>query len=175
MIRNKVNQVPNYKNENIKVKTTDEWRTPDWLFSKVQAEFNLKVDRAASHENHKLDMYYTKEVNGLAYDWLFPGWANIPYSSPKLWYYKAQEAAQDDGTLTVMLTKVATSENYWIETVRDAHIRFLAGRIKFWDENNQPHYGATFPSALIIFSNDTIGNHKAEHWDYRPDVPVRLF
>lgn len=175
MKRNKINQTPNYKDENIKVLTPDEWRTPQWLFDKVQVEFHLEVDRAATEANAKLPKFLTKENNALNRTWLESGWANIPYSAPKLWYEKARTSAILYETLTVLLVKADTSTKYWMENTQDAHVRFLSGRIKFWDENNTPHYGATFPSALVIFSLATLNNPRYEQWDYRPDMPRKLW
>lgn len=175
MRRNKVGATPEYAKKEIKVSTSDEWRTPRDLFNKVNAEFHLEIDRAANPDNHLLDSFNAKDSDGLTSTWLYNGWVNPPYSNPGVWYRKAQQSAIESSTLTVMLVKVSTSEKYWIETVKDAHVRFLAGRIRFWDENNKPHYGATFGSALIIFSRDTIGKPKTEYWDYRKQVPERLF
>jgi hypothetical protein len=103
------------------------------------------------------------------------GYGNIPYSSPRAWFEKARKHAIEDNTLTVLLVKVATSEKYWVDNVKDAHVRFLAGRIKFWDQFNKPHYSATFSNALIIFAPYTIGNHSTSTWDYRLDEPRKLF
>lgn len=175
MKRNKINQSPDYKNESIALLTSDEWRTPQWLFDKVQAEFHLEVDRAATEENTKLPLFNTKENNALDLEWLLNSWANIPYSEPKLWFEKARQSTIDFDTINVLLVRADPSTKYWAENVKDAHVRFLTGRIQFWDENNTPHYGATFANALVIFAPYTINNPKYEQWDYRPDVPRKLW
>lgn len=174
--RNNPNIVPEYKTETGLLSSND-WRTPKPLFDKFNAEFNFKWDLAADNDNHLLPYYCTKEVDALwdNFIWLANGYANIPYSKPRGWYEKARQSAIDYDTLTVLLVKVATSENYWTETVKDAHVRFLAGRIKFWDQFGKPHYGATFGNALIIFAPYTIGNHNSSTWNYRLDKPEKMF
>lgn len=174
------NQVADYQfqqNDEKKMLSTNEWRTPDWLFNSVRDEFDLVVDRAADRDNHKLPFYYTKNdrVNVLDLKWTVNGWANIPYSEPAIWFAKAHKEAKERGVLTVLLVRVDPANNYWIEHTIDAHVRYLAGRIKFWDANNQPRYGATFSSALIIFASYTIGNHNSSYWDYRSGKGVKLF
>ena len=175
MKRNPADQKPNYKSEDIKISKSDNWRTPHDLFDKINREFHFDVDRAADKDNALCDLFYSKEESCVVSDfgnWSFRGFINPPYSDPGPFFYKAHEQRQN--ALTVMLVKVATSEKYWFETVKNAHVRFFAGRIKFWDEENTPHYGATFPSALVIFSPE-IETYESSCWDYRKDIPERLF
>lgn len=61
---------------------TDMWETPQDLFDSLNEEFELTVDVCATLENAKLKHYYTKEMDGLTYDWRnFGGrcWMNPPY------------------------------------------------------------------------------------------------
>lgn len=159
----------------IKVHSSDDWRTPHDLVVKLDNEFHFVYDLAADDKNHLFDKYYTLENNGLEHDWDQTSFANIPYSAPKVWYAKARQDSLEFGSTIVLMVKVATSENYWVENIKDAHVRFLHGRVKFWDEDNKPHYGATFGSAFIIFSPDTHSNPKTEYWNYREETPRKLF
>lgn len=49
--------------------TTDQWATPQDFFDKLNEEFNFTLDPCADHTNHKCDVYYTKEIDGLSQDW----------------------------------------------------------------------------------------------------------
>lgn len=182
MKRNNPDQIPDYgfqsnPNDVPTILSSNDWRTPDWLFNKVRDEFNLAVDRAADNQNHKLEFFYTKDDlhNVLDINWTLPGYINPPYSNPGVWLRKARKEVIERGVTSVLLVRVDPANNYWIETTIDAHVRYLAGRIKFWDDENKPHYGATFSSALIIFSKDTIGNHNSSYWNYRGEKAERLF
>lgn len=177
MKRNKIGETPNYSNGNIKVLTADQWRTPRPLFDLLNAEFHFELDACADKDNALCEKFYTIDNSALdPYNfWNVSTFANIPYSSPAKFYEKAWWEAQAWNVPIVLLVKVATSENYWVKYVKDAHVRFLHGRVRFWDENNTPHYGATFGSAVIIFSPETMGKPKSEYWNYKGSVAERLF
>ena len=44
-------------------------RTPKEIWTDLSQEFNFTVDCCASHQNHLLPKYYTKEDNSLTKDW----------------------------------------------------------------------------------------------------------
>lgn len=48
---------------------SDEWATPQYLFDELDKEFHFDIDACATDENHKCDVYYTKEQDGLKMDW----------------------------------------------------------------------------------------------------------
>ena len=48
---------------------SDEWETPQDLFDELNKEFSFDLDPCATSENHKCDMFYTKEQNGLSKNW----------------------------------------------------------------------------------------------------------
>lgn len=48
---------------------TDEWATPQGFFDELNEEFHFALDPAASEENHKCEMFFTKEQNGLDRSW----------------------------------------------------------------------------------------------------------
>lgn len=57
-----------------------DWETPQWLFDKLDQEFNFTVDVASNEENHKCEKYYTEAENGLEQDWSDETvWCNPPY------------------------------------------------------------------------------------------------
>lgn len=181
MKRNKRGEVPDYgfqKEGEKAISSSNNWRTPRYLYSQLDAEFNFVLDACADDKNHLCDRYYSLGNDALLPDnfWDVSTFANIPYSTPRPFYRKAFEESFKWQIPVVLLVKVATSENYWVDYVKDAHVRLIHGRLKFLDENNTPHYGATFGSAIVIFSPETYGNHKTEHWDYKQGFkPRKLF
>src|SRR5664279_2329584 len=175
MKRNTIGVPPQYDNKGIRVATSDSWRTPQPLFDKLNAEFHFEVDLAATKFNHKCAKYYTIDNDAFMYDWKKCSFANIPYSKPGLWFTKAAASIRKYDNTIVLLTKVATSEAYWVKNVCHADVRFLAGRIKFWDENDTPHYSATFGSALVIFTPKSYNKPTTEYWNYKGEIPERLF
>ena len=48
---------------------TDNWATPQDFFDKLNEEFHFTLDPCANEENHKCDLFYTKEQDGLTKDW----------------------------------------------------------------------------------------------------------
>lgn len=48
---------------------TDEWATPQKLFDELDAEFHFDLDPCANEQNHKCQTYFTKEQDGLSFDW----------------------------------------------------------------------------------------------------------
>ena len=48
---------------------TDNWATPQDFFDKLNEEFHFTLDPCANKENHKCDLFYTKEQDGLTKDW----------------------------------------------------------------------------------------------------------
>ena len=74
---------------------TDEWETPQWLFDKLNTEFNFELDVCASHENAKCLRYFTKAENGLVQEWRGVCWMNPPYGREiGLWVQKAYESSR---------------------------------------------------------------------------------
>ena len=46
-----------------------EWATPQSFFDELDKEFHFDLDPCADKTNHKCDVYFTKEVNGLEQNW----------------------------------------------------------------------------------------------------------
>lgn len=130
----------------------DDWETPQYFFNELNEHFNFKRDLASSEDNHKCDIYFTKETNVLEKDWnSFDGWnfLNPPYGRElKKWVKKASESKAK----IVMLIPARTDTSYWHEYIfNKADVYFLRGRLKF-EINGKPHYPAPFPSAVVIFN-----------------------
>lgn len=48
---------------------TDNWATPQDFFDKLNEEFHFTLDPCADEVNHKCDLYYTREQDGLSHSW----------------------------------------------------------------------------------------------------------
>ena len=48
---------------------TDEWATPQDLFDQLDAEFHFDLDPCATAENHKCDMWFSQDDDGLSKSW----------------------------------------------------------------------------------------------------------
>lgn len=55
---------------------TDDWYTPQYLFDELNSEFHFTLDPCANDQNHKCDMYFTKQDDGIS-----KNWGGIQYSA----------------------------------------------------------------------------------------------
>ncbi len=129
------------------------WETPIKFFNKVNKEFNFDIDVCATEATAKCDIYYTPEIDGLKQDWNGNCWMNPPYGREiGKWIKKAYEESLKGATV-VCLIPARTDTTYWHEYIFPyaSEIRFIKGRLKFGNSTNS----APFPSALVIFKNDS--------------------
>lgn len=48
---------------------TDAWATPADFYQKLNSEFHFDLDPCADEYNHKCDLYFDKNTNGLLQSW----------------------------------------------------------------------------------------------------------
>ena len=132
----------------------DDWATPQDFYDKLNAEFHFTLDPCADDKNHKCDIYYTKEQDGLSQNWggqtVF---CNPPYGSKSTgnWIKKCAEESKKPNTTVVMLIPARTDTRAFHEYIYGkAEIRFIKGRLKFGGSSNS----APFPSMVVVFSSD---------------------
>lgn len=119
---------------------TDEWRTPQSLFDKLDNEFNFDSDPCPMKGKP-----LKKGISGGL--WIDKVFVNPPYSSIKLWVRLCYEYSQE-GHLVVMLIPSRTDTRWWHDYIMKAdEIRFIKGRLKFSGYKNS----APFPSAIVVF------------------------
>lgn len=141
---------------------SDEWETPDWLFSRLDMEFDIDWDVCAADGLSKVPSCNWNGLHGrdaLAIDWVahFPGasmvfWMNPPYSEIKKWMEKAYTESLD-GCTVVCLVPARTDTAWWHDYALKGQIRFIRGRLKFGGSKNS----APFPSAVVIFGKGYSG------------------
>ena len=154
------------KNDLMFSSKSDEWATPQDLFGALNATFLFDVDLAATAENAKVPIFYTKEMDSLSISWSGDttrkdgpacGWLNPPYSRGLCAKFIAKAAEERcQGFLTVMLLPARTDTKAFHAHIYDAmtgqprpgvEIRFLPGRLKFGGSTNS----APFPSMIVVF------------------------
>ncbi len=128
---------------------SDEWETPEDVYSALDAEFHFTLDPCATDENHKCQKYLTVADNGLNCSWGgYKVFCNPPYSQISKWVRKAYEESHKDGTIVVLLIPARTDTRYFHDYIlHRSEIRFIRGRIKFGDAK----HNAPFPSMIVIF------------------------
>lgn len=129
---------------------TDNWATPKDFFDNLNEEFHFTLDPCANEENHKCDLFYTKEQDGLTKDWgghvVF---CNPPYGKEIAdWVRYSYEQSQKPNTTVVMLIPARTDTRYFHDYIYGkAEIRFIKGRLKFGDATT----AAPFPSMIVVY------------------------
>lgn len=131
---------------------SDNWQTPDSLFKELNRVFRFNVDAAASAENAKCKRFFSAENSALTNS-LKCGdvaYVNPPYSMLREfmeWAIK-QKA---NGATVVCLVPSRTDTKAWHQCCAKGEIRFIQGRVKFFQPGAPKQNGAPFPSALIVF------------------------
>ena len=126
----------------------DDWKTPRWLFDKLNTEFQFTVDLCADDNNHLCEKYYTRKNDGLRADLTGERvFCNPPYGREvSKWVKKCAEA----NALSVMLLAARTDTKMFHEYIYNkpnVEVRFLQGRLYFDDDRGR----APFPSMVVIF------------------------
>ena len=121
---------------------SDEWRTPQSLFNKLDKEFNFDSDPCPMKDKplKSFPMRY----------WGYRVFINPPYSKIKEWVRLGYEHSKKN-RLVVMLIPSRTDTKYWHDYIMKAdEIRFIKGRLKFSGHKNP----APFPSCIVIFKSE---------------------
>jgi phage N-6-adenine-methyltransferase len=109
-----------------------DWETPDWLFQKLNKEFGFDLDVCATHENTKVDNYFTPQDDALTQVWFDTCWLNPPYGREiSTWMLYAMSQAIQGNCEVVCLVPARTDTQWWWNTARHGEVRFLRGRLKF--------------------------------------------
>jgi len=126
------------------------WETPQALFDELDEEFSFTLDVCADETNHKVDLFFTREQDGLKQSWLgHRCWMNPPYGSQiKLWIQKAYESVRSGTPLVVCLVPARVDTGWFHRFIHPyAEIRYPRGRLKF----GAAKHSAPFPSAIVVF------------------------
>lgn len=145
-------------NEGLFTSNDGTWETPQDFFDKLNEEFHFTIDVCATKETAKCDKFYTKEDDAFSKDWKGVCWMNPPYGNEIYdWMEKAYHSFLHGATV-VCLVPARTDTKWWHDFCMWGEVRFVKGRLKFGNQKNS----APFPSAVIIFSNNSeIGRLKS--------------
>ena len=133
--------------------TKEDWATPDDLYEKYNSIYHFDIDLAASQENTKHPVFFSKEQDSLKQDWHKYGkcgWLNPPYGRRMLlWIKKCYEESLNGFTAVVLLP--ARTDVKWfhqfIYKKKNVEVEFLRGRLQF----KEAKFKAPFPSMVVIF------------------------
>ena len=133
---------------------SDNWKTPDDFYNKLNEEFNFDFDPCPLNTGE-----IQPENDGLLIEWGSRNFVNPPYSKKlkELFVLKAIEES-NKGKLCVMLLPVSTSTKLFHEHIlpNASDIRFVKGRIKFIGYNTFGEYvdnkTPMHDSMVVIFS-----------------------
>ena len=129
------------KGENVLFSSlSDEWRTPESVYKKLDAEFHFDFDPCP-----------TGGRLGFFESWGGSNFINPPYSEVARWVEKACSESRK-GKVCVLLVAARTDTRWFhdfcIPFARE--IRFIRGRVKFVSHEGK-HGHAPFPSMIVIF------------------------
>lgn len=126
---------------------SEEWETPDYVFRALDRKYHFTLDPCSSDLNHKTDVYFTKEQNGLLQSWgghvVF---CNPPYGRDVgKWVQKAFYENRK-GVTVVLLLPARVDTKWFHEYIYLYHdVTFIRGRLKFGGSKNN----APFPSMIV--------------------------
>jgi site-specific DNA-methyltransferase (adenine-specific) len=110
------------------------YETPEWLYKKLDAEFNFDFDPCPTNPT----------FDGLSIEWGKSNFVNPPYKEIPKWVKKGIEEWRKGKTVVFLLP--ASTDTAWFHDfiLPNAEIRFLRGRVRF---TGKP---APFPSIVAI-------------------------
>ena len=138
------------------------WCTPQPFFDELNKEFNFTLDPCATKKSAKCKKFFTPIEDGLKQDWEgHTVFCNPPYGRQiGKWVKKCYEEGQKPNTTIVLLIPSRTDTRYFHDYILGkAQIRFIKGRLTFWDLDGKKYINkdfksmtpAPFPSLLAIY------------------------
>lgn len=137
---------------------SQDWETPQFIFDRLDEEFDFQLDAAASPLNHKVKSYLTKEQNALLIPWYGRVFVNPPYGryiTGKFVKKAYEETLAGNAELVVLLLPARTDTKWfhdyiWGRAVElSVEIRFIKGRVKF-ELSGVSGDAAPFPSMVVV-------------------------
>ena len=126
---------------------SNHWETPEWLYNKLNKEFNFDFDPCPLHST----------FDGLTTEWGKSNYINPPYDrilKPKF-IQKAFDEWQKGKTCVLLIPSATGTKQFHELILPHAEIRFLKGRIAFKGYNTKGEYSTKnkgkHDSMIIIF------------------------
>lgn len=111
---------------------SDNWETPEWLYNKLNAEFNFDYDPCPLNAT----------FDGLKTEWGKSNFVNPPYNrvdKPKF-IQKAFEEWKKGKTVVLLIPSATGTKQFHELILPNAEIRFLKGRVAFKGINTKGVY-----------------------------------
>ena len=132
------------------LENSNHWATPEWLYNKLDKEFNFDFDPCPLHA----------DFDGLIIEWGESNFINPPYdriNKPKFIQKAFKEWTK--GKTCVLLIPASVSTKQFHELILPfAEIRFIKGRVAFKGVNTKGEYTETnkgkHDSMIVIFHGD---------------------
>jgi site-specific DNA-methyltransferase (adenine-specific) len=126
-------------------KKSDDWETPKELYDNLNKEFNFNFDPCPLNST----------FDGLKCDWKERCFVNPPYSKIKEFLIKAHQEIDKENTQVAVFLTFANTDTKWFHDyiLGKAEIRFIKGRLKFQNKEQNKNYGAMRPSLVCILRN----------------------
>lgn len=113
------------------------WATPLDVYEELDREFHFYMDPCPLHA----------KSGGLEMAWVGAVFVNPPYGRHITRWIAKGWVSSLEGATVVMLLPSRTDTAWWHNYCMKGEIRFIRGRLKFGNHNNN----APFPSAIVIF------------------------
>jgi site-specific DNA-methyltransferase (adenine-specific) len=110
-----------------------DWRTPPWLFERLNSEFFFDLDAAADASNHLCAKWFDEATNAIGKAWAGRVFMNPPYGK-SLPEFVAKAHAESHWNANVVVGVLpASTDQQWFHTdvLGHAEIRFVRGRVRF--------------------------------------------
>tara|TARA_R110002012_G_scaffold260756_1_gene442489 strand:- start:2497 stop:3063 length:567 start_codon:yes stop_codon:yes gene_type:complete len=137
------------------------WGTDPVIFNAMNKEFNFSLDAAANDQNHKCNMYFTKENNALEMNWGWylkntdnkNVWINPPYGKGFIKSFMQKCIEEKAKGVTSVLLVPATLDAQWLPIDQISEIRIVTGgRLSFYHPiSGKKVNGNTKGSMFVIF------------------------
>jgi phage N-6-adenine-methyltransferase len=131
----------------------DDHRTPDDIFQALSERYGpFDLDVAASDENHRCPLYFTKKNNALFQNWTEDHiWMNPPYYAIDEWVDWAIIQLSHKSCKTITMLLPSRTDRPWFRKLFKIakHIHFIEGRLDF----SGPHQinNSCSPQGTIVF------------------------
>jgi phage N-6-adenine-methyltransferase len=118
--------------KNLSADSHQNWRTPRWLFDKVNFVFGtFDCDVAATEEN-RLCERFTPDAFDRSVKWGERNWCNPPYAKMMPWVEEALWRRDNEGVFTTILAPAAVGTKWFnLLATESAAIYFLPRRVQF--------------------------------------------
>lgn len=137
------------------------WATDPLIFKAMDKEFNFSMDAAANDQNHKCDIYLTRENDAIdqPWGWILRDhksknvWINPPYGKGYIKKFMQKCIEQKDIGVTSVLLVPATLDAQWLPISDISEIRIVTGgRLSFINPvDGTKVNGNTKGSMFVIF------------------------